>query len=123
MKIINKGLLKSILAPTLGLLFILMPATVSQGSIRGNNLKAAKPRQENTRRGTLRTTAQRAGLRDGKKAGRRDRRRGQRSNFRDESDYQSATKGYSPILGSKSRYQRVYRSAFENGYNDGYSGY
>jgi hypothetical protein len=124
MKIINKGLLKSILALTLGLLFILLPATVSQGSIRRYNPTPSKPRQDkDTMRGTFRQTAQRFGRRDGIKAGRQDRGRGEPSNFRDESDYQAATNGYNSKLGDKSHYQQVYRTAYENGYNDGYNGY
>ena len=123
MKCINKGLLKRVLAPTLGLLLMLTAVTVSQGSIRRNNPKAAKPSQESsTLRGSL-LRAQHIGRSDGIKAGRQDRQRGEPSNFRDESDYQAATNGYKPKMGDKSHYQQVYRTAFENGYRDGYNGY
>ena len=122
MKIINKGLLKRVLAPTLGLLFMLAPVTITQGSIRRNNPTPAKPRQESTMRGTF-LRAQHIGRSDGLKAGRQDRKRGEPSNFRDEKNYQNATNGYSPKMGDKSRYQKVYRTAYENGYDAGWNGY
>src|SRR4051794_28011117 len=101
MKIINKGLLKRVLAPALGLLLMLTAVTIGEGSIRRNNPKTAKPRQESTMRGTF-LRAQRIGRSDGIKAGRQDRKRGEPSNFRDESDYQDATNGYNPKMGDKS---------------------
>jgi hypothetical protein len=122
MKIINKELLKKVLAPTLGLLLMLTGVTVSQGSIRRNNPRTAKPRQESSMRGTF-MRAQRIGRSDGIKAGRQDRQRGEPSNFRDEKSYQEATNGYNPKMGSKERYRQIYQSAFENGYRDGWNGY
>jgi hypothetical protein len=71
----------------------------------------------------LEQTAKTNGYNRGKTEGKNDRKRGEPANFRDESAYRNATEGYSPTLGSKSHYQRVYRMAFENGYADGYSGY
>ncbi|HEY0378387.1 MAG TPA: hypothetical protein VGC87_15835 [Pyrinomonadaceae bacterium] len=122
MKRINKGLLKRVLAPTLALLLMLTAAPVGQGGVRGNNPKTARLRQESTTmRGTLR--AQRIGRSDGLQAGRQDRKRGEPSNFRDEKSYQDATNGYSPKMGDKEHYQQVYRTAFENGYRDGWNGY
>ena len=123
MKCINKGLLMRVLAPTLGLLLMLTAVIVSQGSSRRNNPKAAQPYQESsTLRGSL-LRAQQIGHSDGIKAGRQDRQRGEPSNFRDESDYQAATNGYKPKMGDKSHYQQVYRTAYENGYRDGWNGY
>ena len=121
MKSINEGLLKRFLAAMIGLLFMLTAVTISEGSIRGNNLTPARPRQESTMRGTLR--AQHIGRSDGFKAGRQDRKQGEPSNFRDEKSYQDATNGYGPKMGDKEHYKQVYRSAFENGYRDGWNGY
>ena len=122
MKSINKGLLKRFLASLIGLLFMLTAVTISEGSIRRNNPTPAKPRQESSMRGTF-LKARRIGRSDGLKAGRQDRKRGEPSNFSDEQDYQDATNGYSPKMGDKERYRQVYRSAFENGYRDGWNGY
>lgn len=118
---INNGLLKRFVASLIGLLFMLMAVTISEGSIRRSNPPMAKPRQESTMRGTLK--AQRIGRSDGLKAGRQDRKRGEPSNFRDEKNYQNATNGYSPKMGDKEGYKQEYRSAFENGYRDGWNGY
>ena len=71
----------------------------------------------------LRQTALNAGYNEGIKEGRKDRQKGDRYDFTDESTYQKATKDYSSRLGDRSLYQRYLRMAFENGYNDGYSGY
>ena len=71
----------------------------------------------------LRQTALNAGFADGAKEGRKDRSKGERFDYRDESGYQKATRDYSSKLGDRGIYQRYYREAFENGYDDGYSGY
>ena len=71
----------------------------------------------------LRQTALNAGFADGAKEGRKDRDRRERFDFRDESNYQKATRDYSSRLGDRYLYQRYYRAAFENGYDDGYAGY
>lgn len=71
----------------------------------------------------LRQTALNAGYNEGIKEGRKDRSRNERYDFSDESVYRSGTKDYSSRLGDRYLYQRYLRMAFENGYNDGYSGY
>ncbi|HEX8710029.1 MAG TPA: hypothetical protein VF723_17440 [Pyrinomonadaceae bacterium] len=71
----------------------------------------------------LRQTALNAGANLGVKAGRKDRQRGERYEFRDEGDYQKATKDYSSRLGDREIYRQYFREAFEHGYADGYSGY
>lgn len=71
----------------------------------------------------LRQTALNAGYNKGRDAGREDRRKNDRYNFRDEGDFQKASKDYSSRLGSRSLYQQYFRLAFENGYADGYEGY
>jgi hypothetical protein len=71
----------------------------------------------------LRQTALNAGYNEGIKEGRKDISRNERYDFTDESTYQKATKDYSSRLGDRGLYQRYLRMAFENGYNDGYSGY
>lgn len=71
----------------------------------------------------LRQTALNAGYNEGIKEGRKDNQRNERYDFTDESTYQKATKDYSSRLGDRGLYQRYLRMAFENGYNDGYSGY
>ena len=71
----------------------------------------------------LRQTALNAGFNDGVKEGRRDRDRRERFDFRDEGDYQKASRDYSSRFGDRGLYQRYYREAFEHGYDDGYAGY
>lgn len=71
----------------------------------------------------LRQTALNAGYNEGIKEGRKDNQKNERYDFTDESTYQKGTKDYSSKLGDRSLYQRYLRMAFENGYNDGYSGY
>lgn len=71
----------------------------------------------------LRQTALNAGFADGAKEGRKDRSKRERFDFRDEGNYQKATRDYSSKLGDRGLYQRYYREAFENGYDDGYAGY
>src|SRR5215218_7199556 len=71
----------------------------------------------------LRQTALYTGYDEGVAEGREDRRRNERFGFTDESDYRSASKGYSSRLGDRSLYQRYFRVGFENGYRDGWNGY
>jgi hypothetical protein len=71
----------------------------------------------------LRQTALNAGFNNGLKEGRRDRERGERLDWRDESDFQSATEDYSSRLGNRELYRTYFRQAFQNGYKDGYAGY
>lgn len=71
----------------------------------------------------LRQTALNAGFADGAKEGRKDRGRNERFNFRDESNFQKATRDYSSRLGNRELYQRYYREAFDHGYQDGFAGY
>ncbi|MGZ5437913.1 MAG: hypothetical protein ACXWID_12495 [Pyrinomonadaceae bacterium] len=71
----------------------------------------------------LRQTALNAGFADGAKEGRKDRSKRERFDFRDEGNYQKATRDYSSKLGDRGLYQRYYREAFEHGYDDGYAGY
>jgi hypothetical protein len=70
----------------------------------------------------LRQTALNAGYNDGMKQGRSDRNRRNRSNYRDNSSYRKATKDYSSRLGDRDLYQRYYRDAYPNGYDDGIGG-
>ena len=71
----------------------------------------------------LRQTALNAGFNNGVQEGRRDRQRGERLDWRDESDFQSATEDYSSRLGNRELYRTYFRQAFQNGYRDGYAGY
>ena len=71
----------------------------------------------------LRQTALNAGYNAGIKEGREDRRRGQGYEFRDESDFQRASKDYNSRLGDLGLYRTYFRQAFSNGYADGYRGY
>ncbi len=71
----------------------------------------------------LRQTALNAGFADGVKEGRKDRSRNERFEFRDEGNFQSATRDFSSRLGDREIYRTYYRQAFENGYRDGYAGY
>lgn len=71
----------------------------------------------------LRQTALNAGFADGVKEGRKDRERRERHDYRDEDKYREADRDYSSSKGDKYTYQRYYREAFANGYDDGYNGY
>lgn len=71
----------------------------------------------------LRQTALNAGYNDGIKEGRKDSQKRERFDFRDEGNFQKATRDYSSKLGDRYLYQRYYRDAFETGYTDGYGGY
>jgi hypothetical protein len=71
----------------------------------------------------LRQTALNAGFADGVKEGRKDRSKNERFEFRDEGNFQSATRDFSSRLGDRELYRTYYRQAFENGYRDGYAGY
>jgi hypothetical protein len=100
--------------------FLALPATAFAQRRRA----ARHNRHEQTLdQSQLEQTAKSNGYRSGKADGINDHKRGEPANFRDERAYQKATEGYSSILGSKSRYQEVYRAAFENGYRDGWNGY
>jgi hypothetical protein len=71
----------------------------------------------------LRQTALNAGYNEGIKAGRDDRRSGRAYEFRDDSDFQKATKDYHSRFGDVGLYRTYFRQAFNNGYADGYRGY
>ena len=71
----------------------------------------------------LRQTALNAGYNNGIEEGRKDRQRRERFDYRDEGDYQKATKDYSSRLGDRELYRRYFREAFVNGYEAGYNGY
>lgn len=71
----------------------------------------------------LRQTALNAGFADGVKEGRKDRERRERHNYSDEDKYREADRDYSSSKGDRYTYQRYYREAFANGYDDGYNGY
>lgn len=71
----------------------------------------------------LRQTALNAGYNEGIKEGRNDRNDGNRFEYRDESDYRSATKDYNSRFGNRALYQQYFRQGFANGYRDGYRGY
>ena len=71
----------------------------------------------------LRQTALNAGYNEGMKDGRNDRRSGRPYEFRDESDFQRASKDFSSRMGDLGLYKTYFRQAFVNGYADGYRGY
>jgi hypothetical protein len=119
MKISRKGLMKSVLMIALGL-FLVSTAASAPGQHK------AKHGPGNPNWGgsaELRQTALNAGYNEGTVAGRNDRQRNEKFDFKDESEYRSATKGYSSALGDKALYQRYFRSGFEKGYRDGWNGY
>jgi hypothetical protein len=60
------------------------------------------------------------GYRAGYDAGRRDRADGDRFNYRDEGAYRDATYGYRSEYGNRDAYRNLFRSAFAQGYEDGY---
>jgi hypothetical protein len=70
----------------------------------------------------LRQTALNAGYNEGIKQGRNDRNRRNRADYRDQSNYRRAIQDYSSKLGDRELYQRYYRDAFGNGYEDGIGG-
>jgi hypothetical protein len=71
----------------------------------------------------LRQTALNAGYNEGTKQGQKDRHRRNNYGFQSQGAYQKATKDYSSRLGDRDVYQRYFRAAYENGYNDGLNGY
>jgi hypothetical protein len=71
----------------------------------------------------LRQTALNAGYNEGMRAGRDDRNHNRRFEFRDEGQFQRATKDYSSRLGDRGLYQTYFRQGFQTGYADGYRGY
>ena len=117
----REGWLKRASALALGLFFVASAVSVSaqrearRGQDRGNPNWGGSAQ--------LRQTALNAGYVEGIKEGRNDRQRGERFDFKDESEYRSAAKGYSSRLGSRVLYQRYFREGFENGYRDGWNGY
>ena len=70
----------------------------------------------------LRQTALNAGYNEGNKQGQKDKRSSNNS-YQSQRAYQKATKDYSSRLGARDVYQRYFREAYENGYNDGINGY
>jgi hypothetical protein len=70
----------------------------------------------------LRQTALNAGYNEGIKQGRNDRNNRNRADYRDQNNYRRATQDYSSKLGDRTLYQRYYRDAFGNGYDDGLGG-
>jgi hypothetical protein len=119
MKMSRKGLMKSLLMIALGLFLVSTAASVS-------GQRKAKHGPGNPNWGgsaELRQTALNTGYSEGVAAGRTDSQRKQPFNFKDESEYRSATKGYSSSLGDKTLYQRYFRYGFEKGYLDGWNGY
>ena len=119
MKISGKRLMKSVLLTALGLFLV---STVASAA----GQRKAKHGPGNPNWGgsaELRQTALNAGYSEGTVAGRNDSQRKEQFNFKDESEYRSATKGYSAALGDKALYQRYFRSGFEKGYRDGWNGY
>jgi hypothetical protein len=70
----------------------------------------------------LRQTALNAGYNEGIKQGRNDRNNRNRADYRDQNNYRKATQDYSSKLGDRTLYQRYYRDAFGNGYDDGLGG-
>ena len=73
----------------------------------------------------LRQTALNAGYNQGLRQANYDRQNGgqQQSNYRNSDVYRRATQDYSSRLGDRDVYQRYFRAAYENGYNDGLNGY
>jgi hypothetical protein len=70
----------------------------------------------------LRQTALNAGYNEGIKEGRNDRNKRNRADYRNQNNYRNATQDYSSKLGDRAVYQRYYRDAFGNGYEDGLGG-
>lgn len=70
----------------------------------------------------LRQTALNAGYNEGVKQGRNDRNNRNRTDYRNQNNYRRATQDYSSKLGDRELYQRYYRDAFGNGYEDGLGG-
>lgn len=70
----------------------------------------------------LRQTALNAGYNEGIKQGRNDRNNRNRADYRNQNNYRRATQDYSSKLGDRDLYQRYYRDAFSNGYDDGLGG-
>jgi hypothetical protein len=119
MKISRKALMKSVLMIALSLF---LASTAASASWQ----RKAKHGPGNPNWGgsaELRQTALNAGYSEGVAAGRTDGQRKEPFNFKDETEYRSATKGYSSSLGDKALYQRYFRSGFEKGYRDGWNGY
>jgi hypothetical protein len=122
MKCNREGWLKRVSALTLGLFLVASAVSVpAQREARRGQDRGTHPNWGGSAQ--LRQTALNAGYNEGIEEGRNDRRRGERFDFKDESDYKTATKEYSSRLGSRVLYQRYFRQGFENGYRDGWNGY
>lgn len=121
----RKEWLKLASALALGLLLAATAMNVSaQRKVKLGRMKTLEVGGTSQGAQTFRQTlANNTGYDEGVKAGRSDRRRNERLNFKDESVYQNATKGYTSRLGDKTLYQKYFRKAFENGYRDGWNGY
>jgi hypothetical protein len=122
MKIRSRGFLAGLFMLTLVALMAISATAFAQRHVRR---RAVVPQRREQRQdySQLEQTAKTNGYNNGKLEGINDRKRGEPANFRDERAYKNATQGYSPLLGSKSHYQEVYRVSFENGYRDGWNGY
>jgi hypothetical protein len=110
MNIRSRGFLAGLLMLTLVALMAISATAFAQRHAR----RRAVRREERQDYSQLEQTAKTNGYNNGKAEGINDRKRGEPANFRDERAYKNATQGYSPILGSKSHYQEVYRVSFEN---------
>jgi len=117
----RKGRLKWVTTLVLGLFLVASVGSISAQRKAKHGASKGNPNWGGSAQ--LQQTALKAGYASGIVEGRSDRQRGERFNFKDENDYKSATKDYTPDLGDKSLYQRYFRSGFENGYREGWNGY
>jgi len=119
MKINGKGLMQSVLMIAVGS-FLVSTAASAPGQRKPKH-GPGNPNWGGS--AELRQTALNAGYNEGIMDGRKDSERKARFDFKDESEYRSATSGYSSSLGDKKLYQRYFRAGFERGYLDGWNGY
>jgi len=121
MKHKRKEKLKLLIWVSLALLLLALSVNVSaqRKARRGRN--GANPNFGGSAR--LRDTALHTGYDSGINDGRTDSSRHERFDFKDESDYKTATKGYTSDLGDEGLYQKYFRVGFQNGYRDGWNGY
>jgi|ERR1044071_3979667 len=68
-------------------------------------------------------TARQQGYSYGMNVGAADAQRGQSYNPQRSKYWRNATEGYNSYYGNKSQYKEVFRSAFEQGYRDGFQRY
>jgi hypothetical protein len=106
---------------SLALLLVVLSASVSAQHKARRGRNGVNPNWGGSEQ--LRQTALHTGHDSGVTEGRNDRTRGERFDFKDESDYKTAIKGYTSTLGDEKLYQRYFRAGFESGYADGYNGY